>query len=60
MKGIDFYFLQPDFSRLKEVEVWSDAAIQIFYSLGVSFGCLITLSSYNKFNNNCMRFVGQK
>ncbi|XP_037799618.1 sodium- and chloride-dependent betaine transporter-like [Penaeus monodon] len=55
MKGIDFYFLQPDFSRLKEVEVWSDAAIQIFYSLGVSFGCLITLSSYNKFNNNCMR-----
>lgn len=57
MKGIDFYFLQPDFSRLTEVEVWSDAAIQIFYSLGVSFGCLITLSSYNKFNNNCMRLV---
>ncbi|XP_047486282.1 sodium- and chloride-dependent betaine transporter-like isoform X2 [Penaeus chinensis] len=55
MKGIEFYFLQPDFSRLMEVEVWSDAAIQIFYSLGVSFGCLITLSSYNKFNNNCMR-----
>ncbi|XP_063607514.1 sodium- and chloride-dependent betaine transporter-like, partial [Penaeus indicus] len=55
MKGIEFYFLQPDFSRLTEVEVWSDAAIQIFYSLGVSFGCLITLSSYNKFKNNCMR-----
>ncbi|KAK7028906.1 hypothetical protein SK128_015022 [Halocaridina rubra] len=54
-QGIEFYLLKPDLSRLLEVEVWSDAAVQIFYSMGVCFGSLITLSSYNKFNNNCMR-----
>ncbi|XP_071516730.1 sodium- and chloride-dependent glycine transporter 1-like [Panulirus ornatus] len=53
--GIDFYFLKPDLTRLKEVEVWADAATQIFYSLGSSFGGLITLASYNRFKNNCMR-----
>ncbi|XP_042237525.1 sodium- and chloride-dependent glycine transporter 1-like [Homarus americanus] len=53
--GIEYYFLKPNISRLMELEVWSDAATQIFYSIGSSFGCLITLASYNKFNNNCMR-----
>ncbi|XP_042228202.1 sodium- and chloride-dependent glycine transporter 1-like [Homarus americanus] len=53
--GIEFYFLKPNISRLGEVEVWNDAATQIFYSLGSSFGGLITLASYNKFKNNCMR-----
>lgn len=54
-EGLEYYILKPNMTRLMEVEVWSDAAIQIFYSLGVCFGCLITLSSYNKFTNNCMR-----
>ncbi|MPC20463.1 Sodium- and chloride-dependent neutral and basic amino acid transporter B(0+) [Portunus trituberculatus] len=52
--GIDYYLLKPDLSRLADSEVWSDAAIQIFYSLGPSFGGLITLASYNKYKNNCM------
>lgn len=56
-KGVEFYFLRPNVTRLTEIEVWNDAATQIFYSLGSSFGGLITLASYNKFKNNCMRLV---
>ena len=54
-QGIEFYIMQPNFTKLYEIEVWGDAATQIFYSLGSSFGGLITLASYNKYKNNCMR-----
>ncbi|CAH8652208.1 unnamed protein product [Schistosoma rodhaini] len=49
------YYLTPDFSRLKDPQVWADAATQIFFSLGCCNGGLITMSSYNKFKNNCCR-----
>ncbi|XP_013404985.1 sodium- and chloride-dependent glycine transporter 1 [Lingula anatina] len=55
LKGITFYILDPDISRLKDVEVWKDAAVQIFFSLSACWGGLITLASYNKFHNNCLR-----
>ncbi|XP_033126449.1 sodium- and chloride-dependent glycine transporter 1-like [Anneissia japonica] len=49
------YFVKPNFTLLKDPKVWKDAASQIFYSLGVAWGSLHTLSSYNKFHNNCHR-----
>lgn len=34
-----------------------DAGSQIFYSYGVCTGVLTSLGSYNKYSNNCYRFV---
>jgi len=53
-EGVSFY-LTPDTSRLKEASIWQAAASQIFFSLGVAFGGLMTMSSFNKFNNNVSR-----
>jgi solute carrier family 6 amino acid transporter-like protein 5/7/9/14 len=52
--GISFY-LTPKWERLSDIKVWEAAAVQIFFSLSVAGGGLITLSSYNKFNNNILR-----
>ncbi|CAG2210546.1 GLYT [Mytilus edulis] len=54
MEGITFY-LTPDWSKLTEASVWSDAAVQIFYSLGTCQGGLIAMASYNQFKNNTLR-----
>ncbi|WAR11374.1 SC6A4-like protein [Mya arenaria] len=40
------------------LKVWVTAAVQVFYSLGPAWGGLITMASYNKFNNNCLNFFG--
>ena len=54
MDGITFY-LTPQWERLADIRVWADACTQIFFSLGVTWGVMITLASYNKFNNNVYR-----
>ncbi|XP_033759005.1 sodium-dependent proline transporter-like [Pecten maximus] len=53
-KGIKFYIV-PEWERLKDPKVWGDAATQIFYSLGVAFGGILTMSSYNRFKNHTLR-----
>ncbi|KAL8613908.1 hypothetical protein ACOMHN_032898 [Nucella lapillus] len=62
--GILFY-ITPDFPRLLDPVVWIEAAVQVFYSLGPAWGALITVASFNKFDNNCYRdafiltFIGE-
>ena len=53
-KGIEFYII-PDWNELGNLEVWKQAATQIFYSLGVAVGSQLLLSSYNPFTTNCHR-----
>ena len=43
-----FEYLVPDLSALADIEVWSAAAAQIFFSLSLSFGCIVTYASLNK------------
>jgi len=52
--GIEFY-LKPNTTKLGEIRVWKDAAVQIFYSLGAAWGVILSYSSLNKFNNNTYR-----
>uniref|UniRef100_A0A8C7W587 Transporter n=1 Tax=Oncorhynchus mykiss TaxID=8022 RepID=A0A8C7W587_ONCMY len=49
------YLFTPDWEILKNPQVWLDAATQIFFSLSVAFGGLISFSSYNSQKNNCER-----
>jgi len=52
LDGVRLY-LTPQWHRLLDIGIWTDAAKQIIFSLGPACGCVITLSSYNKFNRNC-------
>ncbi|XP_077981976.1 sodium- and chloride-dependent GABA transporter ine-like [Glandiceps talaboti] len=46
------YFYIPEWDLLLDPAVWTAAAAQNFNSIGIGFGSLIAMSSYNKFNNN--------
>ncbi|HEY9207124.1 MAG TPA: sodium-dependent transporter [Candidatus Methanoperedens sp.] len=50
MRGIGFY-LDPDFSKLTDPLIWTDAFGQAFYSLGVGMGIFLTYGSYMKEEN---------
>lgn len=49
MDGIKLY-LEPDFSVLKNVDVWKAAFGQIFFSLSVGFGVMIAYASFRPRN----------
>merc|ERR1711884_256389 len=42
--GLEKLFI-PDFSRLQDIQVWKDAASQMFFSLGISWGGLMMFGS---------------
>ena len=50
-KGIKYY-IEPDWSKLGEIEVWYYAAAQILFSLGNGNSTMPTMASYNRFHKN--------
>ncbi|RWS24554.1 Sodium- and chloride-dependent glycine transporter 2-like protein, partial [Leptotrombidium deliense] len=53
-KGIKFYVI-PNWKKVRELQVWRDAAIQVFYSFGIAGGGMLTYASYNRFTENVVK-----
>lgn len=53
-EGVKFMFY-PRLEIWGDVQVWRQAATQVFFALGLGFGSVIAYSSYNPKNNNCHR-----
>nr|XP_056719337.1 LOW QUALITY PROTEIN: sodium-dependent neutral amino acid transporter B(0)AT2-like [Euleptes europaea] len=52
MDGIKIMFT-PKLSIWGDIQVWYQAATQVFFALGLGFGTIIAYSSYNPRDNNC-------
>ncbi|XP_032090412.1 orphan sodium- and chloride-dependent neurotransmitter transporter NTT5 [Thamnophis elegans] len=50
--GIKIMFT-PKLSIWGDMQVWRQAATQVFFALGLGFGTIIAYSSYNPQHNNC-------
>ncbi|RUS88668.1 hypothetical protein EGW08_003563, partial [Elysia chlorotica] len=46
------FLFTPEWSDLGRCQLWRDAATQVFFSLSLGSGALVTMGTYNKFNNN--------
>jgi len=57
--GIMFRRVCYNMSRLFCRQVWVDAAVQIFYSVGAGFGVHLSYASYNNIKNNCYTYVSK-
>lgn len=53
LTGLRFFF-EPDYSHLLDPQVWIHGAIQIFFSLGIGYGCI---ASFGSFGSREGRFV---
>ncbi|XP_077068512.1 sodium-dependent neutral amino acid transporter B(0)AT2 isoform X2 [Siphateles boraxobius] len=54
LEGIKYMFY-PKLEIWGEVQVWRQAATQVFFALGLGYGSVIAYSSYNPVHNNCHR-----
>ncbi|KAF4092992.1 hypothetical protein AMELA_G00027210 [Ameiurus melas] len=54
VEGLTYMFF-PKLEIWGEVQVWRQAATQVFFALGLGYGSVIAYSSYNPINNNCHR-----
>jgi len=52
--GVTFY-ITPQWDKILDINIWAEACTQIFFSIGVTWGVVITLASYNDFHNNVYR-----
>ncbi|CAF1064259.1 unnamed protein product [Rotaria sordida] len=52
--GISFY-LKPNWTKVREFDVWIAAASQVTFSLSVGFGSILGYASFNKFKSNYLR-----
>ncbi|XP_058831890.1 sodium-dependent nutrient amino acid transporter 1-like isoform X2 [Topomyia yanbarensis] len=49
------YFVQPQWEKLLEPDVWYAAVSQCFFSLTIGLGAVIVFSSFNNFSSNIYR-----
>ncbi|XP_054614793.1 sodium-dependent neutral amino acid transporter B(0)AT2 isoform X3 [Dunckerocampus dactyliophorus] len=54
MEGITYMFY-PKLEIWGNLQVWRQAATQVFFALGLGYGSVIAYSSYNPVQNNCHR-----
>uniref|UniRef100_A0A183GDR4 Transporter n=1 Tax=Heligmosomoides polygyrus TaxID=6339 RepID=A0A183GDR4_HELPZ len=54
-EGIKYFLLRPDLSKILVFKTWLEATKQLCFSLGIGFGGLLSLSSFNKRSHNCFR-----
>lgn len=46
------HYLSIDWLKLQNIDIWADATTQIFFSILVCWGQIISLANMNKFHNN--------
>nr|QQY02452.1 sodium- and chloride-dependent taurine transporter [Cryptocotyle lingua] len=49
------YYITPNWSKLSDMTIWSDAGAQIFFSYSISLGTLTAFGSYNRYHHNSVR-----
>jgi len=54
LNGIKYY-VSPKWDRILDPEVWIDAASQVFFSIAIGLGVMLTFASYNPKHNNVYR-----